>query len=243
MSFNIIDTKAIDRSKTVKNEYGDSLPQLALSDLEREYQGWYKTGDVAYIDAMVSLLAKHNAPITGDILKLVGQLASKRLNQHIPSNKKRIVELKLRCEEDKRKEDSFKLILKNNIGSTYILEIFVLVEVCDMTASKAYNYVAARLHNNREVRTMLMPFKKKHSTYVEFIADKPRSSISVGRCYREWKKGQDYDFLMANIDLYLGQLYPDMTTTDIKNSLVGDIDLTDNKYSHLVNPVDKEYEF
>ncbi|HCM1361734.1 TPA: hypothetical protein N2903_000962 [Vibrio parahaemolyticus] len=224
MSFNIVDTKAIERSKAITDEYGDSLSQLALSDLEREYQGWYKTEDVAYIDAMASLLAKHNAPITGDILKLVGQLASDRLEGHRTSNKDRKRELKTRKRAQNNRRKRGERELKRVWDNGYLWDVFALIELCDLPARDAYRGVAAKLF---EDQTGMV---------------KGKSTVTIRTNYSRWKnnnelmterEGGGIKFYEDVIETYREQAYPNKTKEQIRNDILGDIDPWHSKYDHL----------
>ncbi len=224
MNFNIVNTKAIERSKAITGEYGDSLSQQALSDLEREYQGWYITEDVAYIDAMASLLAKHNVPIKGDILKLVGQLASDRLEGHRTSNKDRKRELKARKRTQIKRRKQGEIELKRVRDNGYLWDVFALIELCDVPTRDAYRGVAAKLF---EDKTGIVKGKSTVTIRTNYSRWKNNNGLTTGR------KGGDIKFYEDVIETYRDLAYPNKTKEQIRNDILGAIDPWHSKYDHL----------
>lgn len=223
-----VDLEAAERSSIITNEYGDSLPAIALDNLIQEYEGWYKTDDVAYIDAMVSLLAKYKAPIKGDILNLVGQLASKRLEGHCTSNSSRKKELKIRNKENKKFSEEAKRNLKHLFSDGYLWDVFTLIEICKLPTKDAYRGVAAKLS------------EYKNGILEKNGIVKGLSTVTIRNNYAKWKRAPTYPYVggvikldVAFIEKWRGAHYPNKTKEQIKNDILGDINPWDSKYDYL----------
>lgn len=209
-----IDTKKYALHKILENEYREFLVECDLRTLKLEVDGWNSTGDIEYLDSIVALLSKNKAPISGFILEVIGELAEQRLLSKVVSNKLRRKELKQR-NSHKKKLVSFGLSeLKRISKEEPLYLVFTLIEICGMTTSNAYKYVAC-----------FCWIKAKNHEVRKFItAQKP---VTIRKNYEAWKKTDDYTFLKNNIDLYREEAYPSMTVTQIRGSIIGDINVED----------------
>ncbi|HFQ5383271.1 TPA: hypothetical protein ACGVAV_001813 [Vibrio vulnificus] len=213
--------------KALRQEFDSELPIKVLDNLCEEFLGWMDSGDTDYLDTAVSLLCANNVSIRGMILDEVGKLAEARLRRDIKESTgvregriRKRYELLIQSEPFK----SFDANLKTKNGQNQIFvrdpamtNVFELVNICGFYELPAFFYAACINERASGKRT----FKR----------------IGAGRVrqlYRKYKKTEEYNLFISDLELYKEMRYPSMTNEEIEYSITQGEDFCKQKYEFLL---------
>lgn len=227
MSFNLIDVAKLEQErkaeKALRADYDGEVSSEVLDSLCREFRGWMSSGDPDYLDAAVSLLSANKVPIKGGLLDEVGKLANDRLSGEVKkSTGKRKEFLNNLKELEPYKTLLNKLGTKSGSNKVFATEpaianVFELVEICGFYELPAFFYAAC------------INEKMKGARFFK--------SIKAGRLrqlYRKYKKTDDYQLLVSDLEQYKEIKYPDMTDEEIEHSITKGEVFCKQTYSYLL---------
>ncbi|EKO3975251.1 hypothetical protein FNO25_003255 [Vibrio fluvialis] len=215
----------IEAENALRQDYEGELPSTVLDSLCREFIGWIDSGDTDYLDAAVSLLYANKVPIKGRLFDEVGKLAEARLSREVEgSSGARNKQIKYRRKQaEKFAEPIIKqLETKNGCNKYFISEpavknVFVLVKICGFYELPACFYAACINEENKGRPT----FKR----------------ISAGRVrqlYREYKKTDEYNLYISDLEKYKEIVYPNMTSEEIEHSITNGEAFSKQTYQFLL---------
>ncbi|NAZ53784.1 hypothetical protein GL177_10555 [Vibrio toranzoniae] len=215
MGFFKIDTRTI---KDLSDNYAGKLSDSDFKRLRREAYNWLSTNDPDYLYAAVMIIRKADLQLKGFLYEQYLDLAEKTLKGEVIKNIRRDEHRKILA----RNKDFFRedLILKI---------VFELNEFCGVKIVDACD-LAAAIHEGRYHKTGL--------------SAKTIYASTAKKKYQGWKKDKgfklegspNYAFLKGCLNEYRQELYPNMSDAEIKESIVGDLDI--DKYEYLF--IDKE---
>ncbi|EKO3656998.1 hypothetical protein M3908_003506 [Vibrio metschnikovii] len=212
MSFNLTakDMRAFELEKELQREYEADLAD-DISMLCTEVCGWITTEDPDYLDAAIVLLHNKKLPIRGVLLDEVARLAKARLDR------------KIKVGTGNRKQ-WFKKAIAGGQGFYRSFPYrdarhlaFTLIEVCGLNTEESYRLVSKII-------------KRDHKKNYEKIRDKfgisMKTSLSartIRRVYGKFKKTSEFSSFSSYKELFISEMYPNMTPEDIKNHLIQDL--------------------
>ncbi|MCX8764214.1 MULTISPECIES: hypothetical protein [Vibrio harveyi group] len=213
--------------KALRQDFESELPSKVLDSLCREFIGWINSGDTDYLDTAVSLLCANNVPVKGMVLDEVGKLAEARLSREIKESSGKREERFRNLRETVIEYEPFKSFfdnLKSKSGRNKVFNsepaisnVFDLVKICGFYELSAFFYAACINEKASGNRT----FKR----------------IGAGRVrqlYREYKKTEEYNQLISNLEVYKEVKYPNMTNEDIEHSITQGEDFCKQTYDYLL---------
>ncbi|EGR7968678.1 hypothetical protein I8B06_003816 [Vibrio vulnificus] len=224
--------KRAEAEKTLRQEYESEVSSKVLNSLCREFNGWLSSGDTDYLDEAVSLLYANKAPIKGVLLDEVGKLANARLSGEVKEStgdRKKIIE----SAKDKIREifESKAFKTKSGRNKAFVTEpaienVFDLVEICGFNQLPAFFYAAC------------INEKKKGTPFFK--------SIKAGRLrklYGDYKKTDDYNLFISNLEQYKEIKYPNMTNKDIEHLITKGEVFCEKRYSHLLESGKEDFKY
>lgn len=213
--------------KALRQEFDSELPIKVLDNLCEEFLGWMDSGDTDYLDTAVSLLCANNVSIRGMILDEVGKLAEARLRREIKESTGEREEHIRRRYERLIQSEPFKSLdanLKTKNGQNKILvhapamtNVFELVNICGFYELPAFFYAACINERASSNRT----FKRIRAGRVRQL-------------YGQYKKTEEYNLFISDLELYKEMRYPSMTNEEIEYSITQGEDFCKQKYDYLL---------